>query len=213
MNFDAFKETTISSPQNNRTESTPDKPPSTGKPLFPIIKPLPPQELSPKTPYPHTIPPLMKVAFAITITKDGKFQDGAAVLAYSIIESFKNDPIEISFIAFVHPNVSTSRPYLRQIGYSVIEAPTPINVSAIKGKFLREHINDKAGCCGAAELIKLYSYRLALITLLSSLVTIFRLTDFEWVVHLDADVIVTQVLNDITIALTPFFSRSWSSFL
>jgi hypothetical protein len=104
----------------------------------------------------------MKVAFAITITKDGKFQDGAAVLAYSIIESFKNDPVEISFVAFVHPDVSTSRPYLRQIGYSVIEAPTPINVSAIQGKFLREHINDKAGCCGAAELIKLYSYRLIL---------------------------------------------------
>jgi hypothetical protein len=106
-----------------------------------------------------TKPPLMKVAFAITITKDGRFQDGAAVLAHSIIKAFQHDPIEISFVAFVHPNVTTSRPFLRRIGFSVIEAPTPINVSAIQGKFLREHINDKAGCCGAAELIKLYSYR------------------------------------------------------
>jgi hypothetical protein len=103
--------------------------------------------------------PLMKVAFAITITKDGRFQDGAAVLAHSIIESFQHEPIDISFVAFVHPNVSTSRAYLRKIGFFVIEAPTPINVSAIRGKYLREHINDKAGCCGAAELIKLYSYR------------------------------------------------------
>lgn len=148
------------------------------------------------TPPPTTPPTMMKVAFAITITKDGKFQDGAAVLAYSIIESFKNDPIDISFVAFVHPNVTTSRPYLRQIGFSVIEAPTPINVSAIKGKFLREHINDKAGCCGAAELIKLYSYRFAPDLLIVN--KLHRLTDFDWVVHLDADVIITKV------SLTPY---------
>lgn len=37
--------------------------------------------------------------------------------------------------------------------------PTPVNESAIQGKFLRDHINDKAGCCGAKELLKLYSYR------------------------------------------------------
>jgi hypothetical protein len=118
------------------------------------------------------------------------------------------DPI-LSFAEFVHFSFLRSTPVHRKLVQLHCEPPQV----AIKGKFLREHINDKAGCCGAAELIKLYSYRLALITLLSILVTIFRLTDFEWVVHLDADVIVTQVLNDITVALTPFFSRSWSSFL
>ena len=39
-----------------------------------------------------------------------------------------------------------------------ILVPTPINSSAIKFDFLREKIN-KNGCCGAAELIKLNSYR------------------------------------------------------
>lgn len=65
----------------------------------------------------------------------------------------------------------------------VIETPTPVNVSAIRGKWLREHINDKAGCCGAAELIKLYSY---------------RLVEYDWVIHLDADVLIFQVWHIIT---------------
>ena len=62
--------------------------------------------------------------------------------------------------------------------YRVIETPTPVNVSAIQGKWLREHINDKAGCCGAAELIKLYAY---------------RMVEYDWVIHLDADVLIFQV--------------------
>ena len=59
----------------------------------------------------------LQVAFAITITRDGKFQDGAAVMAYSIDQAFRNDNMDISMIAFVHPNVSTSRPVLEKVGY------------------------------------------------------------------------------------------------
>jgi hypothetical protein len=59
----------------------------------------------------------MQVAFAITITRDGKFQDGAAVMAYSIDRAFRNDSMDISMIAFVHPNVTTSRPFLERVGY------------------------------------------------------------------------------------------------
>lgn len=99
-----------------------------------------------------------RLAFIITITKDGFFQDGAAVLAYSIIKTTRNSAYDISFIAFVHPNVTTSRVGLRRLGFHVIEVPTPVNITAIKYQFLREHI-DKNGCCGAAELIKLTSYR------------------------------------------------------
>jgi hypothetical protein len=67
-----------------------------------------------------------RIAFAITITKDGSFQDGAAVLAYSIISNSAGRDYDISLLAFVHPNVSTSRPMLKKLGYHVIEAPTPI---------------------------------------------------------------------------------------
>lgn len=102
---------------------------------------------------------LRRYAFAITITKDGFFQDGAAVLAYSIVRMFDdNINAKFSFIAFVHPSVNASRAVLKRLGYHVIVAPTPVNVSAIAGPILRDKI-DKNGCCGASELIKLNSYR------------------------------------------------------
>lgn len=118
-----------------------------------------------------------RYAYAITITKDGFFQDGAAVLAYSIMKYSQNAPYDISFIAFVHPNVTSSRPGLQRLGFHVIEVPIPINVSAIKFDFLREKIN-KNGCCGSSELIKLTAY---------------RLMQYDRVVHLDADVIFLNV--------------------
>ena len=59
----------------------------------------------------------MSIAFAITITRDGPFQDGAAVMLWSILQAFGQDDLDISFVSFVHPNVTTSRPLLRKIGY------------------------------------------------------------------------------------------------
>ena len=67
-----------------------------------------------------------RIAFAITITKDGSFQDGAAVLAFSLYNSNMTKEFDISLVAFVHPNVTTSRPILNRLGYHVIEVQTPI---------------------------------------------------------------------------------------
>jgi hypothetical protein len=133
------------------------------------------------TTHPSTRPKRRRVAYAITITKDGFFQDGAAVLAYSIFNVSKHSPFDISLVAFVHPNVTLCRPTLQKLGFHVIESPKPINVSAISTNFtfLRDKI-EKNGCCGASELIKLNSY---------------RLMQYEWVVHLDAD---TYMLNPIS---------------
>jgi hypothetical protein len=52
-----------------------------------------------------------RLAYVITITKDGFFQDGAAVLLYSIIKysEYTRLSYDISFIAFVHPTVQSSR--------------------------------------------------------------------------------------------------------
>ena len=92
-----------------------------------------------------------RIAYAITITKDGLFGlDGAAVLSYSIMKASLNGPYDISFIAFVHPNVTTTRQGLTNLGFHVIEVPIPINTRAIKFEFLREKIN-KNGCCGSSE--------------------------------------------------------------
>lgn len=104
------------------------------------------------------LPSRKRIAYAITITKDGFFQDGAAVLVYSILKSSVNSPYDVSFVAFVHPNVTLARDGLTKIGFHVIEVPIPINTTAIKFDFLREKIN-KNGCCGSSEMIKLSSYR------------------------------------------------------
>lgn len=122
-----------------------------------------------------------RLAYAITITKDGLFQDGAAVLAYSIMEQHRGKKYDVSLVAFVHPNVTTSRPALEKIGFHVIESPTPINSSAIKFKWFREHI-DKNGCCGSSELIKLNSY---------------RLLQYDKVIHMDADTFLLNPIDDV----------------
>lgn len=70
-----------------------------------------------------------RIAYAITISKDGSFQDGAAILAYSIYEASKNFNDVISFVAFVHPNVKTSRPALKRLGFHVIEGETNITTT------------------------------------------------------------------------------------
>lgn len=128
-----------------------------------------------------------RLAYAITITKDGPFLDGAAILAYSIVQSSKFSNYVNSLVAFVHPNVTKSREGLKKLGYHVIEVPIPINVSAIKFEFLREKIN-KNGCCGASELIKLSSY---------------RLIQYHRVIHLDADVILMNPISEL-------FERNYS---
>jgi hypothetical protein len=134
---------------------------------------------------PPVLPPVKpkrkRYAYAITITKDGFFQDGAAVLAYSIMKYSWNATYDISFVAFVHPNVTLARPGLAKLGFHVIEVPIPVNRTAIKFDFLREKI-DKNGCCGSAEMIK---------------VTAYRLTQYERVIHLDADVIFLNVKGPI----------------
>lgn len=137
----------------------------------------PPPPPPPPVVYQHPTVKRKRYAYAITITKDGFFQDGAAVLAYSIMKYSWNASYDISFVAFVHPNVTTSRPGLEKLGFHVIEVPIPINRTAIQFEFLREKI-EKNGCCGSSELIKLTSY---------------RLLQYERVIHLDADVIFLNV--------------------
>ena len=112
-------------------------------------------------------------------------------MAYSIYNVSKNVDFDISLLAFVHPNVTKARPLLTKMGFHVIVAPTPINPQAIRFEFLRTKI-DKNGCCGSAELIKLNSY---------------RLLDFDYVVHLDAD---TFLLNPIDELFDPNSSTAYS---
>jgi len=118
------------------------------------VRPTPPVEAEATLP---PTPPRLKIAVAVTVTVDGPYLDGAAVLQHSI--RMTNSIHDVSMVAIVHPGVVTTRPALAKLGFEVIEFPPPITSAEIKGKHLRETI-DKSGCCGTLELLKLYAWKL-----------------------------------------------------
>lgn len=99
----------------------------------------------------------LKIAVAITVTKDGDYLDGAAVLQHSFrLTKSRHD---VDYVAIVHKDVKTTRDALASLGFIIHEYEQPIFSSEIQGKHLRETI-DKSGCCGALELLKLRAYQL-----------------------------------------------------
>ena len=72
-----------------------------------------------------------KIAFAITVTKDGPYLDGAAVLVQSIIAT--NSRYQADIVAIVHPGVQTTRQALKDIGFRVIEFEPPVYANQIEG--------------------------------------------------------------------------------
>ncbi|GAB5031602.1 Hypothetical protein NocV09_00601550 [Nannochloropsis oceanica] len=121
------------------------------------------------------------VAYVISVTADGPYMDGAAVLAHSIRKASTDSKYGIDLIAMVHPNVTTSRAALMRAGWKVLERDIPLDINEIQGDYLRERIA-KNGCCGATELLKLYAW---------------RLTDYHRVVHLDMDSLLLQPLDEL----------------
>ena len=67
------------------------------------------------------------------------------------------------------------------MGYELLIRDTPVNVTEIKGKFLRETIV-RRGCCQEKELIKLWAY---------------TIIDYPIVVHLDIDTMVLQPMDEL----------------
>ena len=117
-----------------------------------------------------------KIAYAITVTKDGPFVDGALVLGYAAKKihqssngfQSKYDP---ELVAFVAPGVTTSRQILANYGWKILEREVPVKLDEIENKEYADNMK-KSGCCGADEFLKLWAY---------------TLTDYHRVVHLDMD--------------------------
>jgi hypothetical protein len=87
-----------------------------------------------------TVPILKKtIAYAITVTKDGPFVDGAIVLGYSALKvhdrslGYKSN-YNAELVAFVVPSVVTSRPLLESHGWKIIERPLPVSLDEIENK-------------------------------------------------------------------------------
>ena len=130
-----------------------------------------------------------RVAYAITVTKDGHFVDGALVLGYSakkVHDAASGYPsqYEADLIAFVAPTVKYARPVLEAYGWKVLERNLPVELNEIENKAYAESMRN-SGCCGADEFLKLWAY---------------TLTEYERVIHLDMDSIIYQ--NMVCIYLT-----------
>jgi hypothetical protein len=147
----------------------------------------PPQVIDPIIPT-ATYPPKMKptIAYAITVTKDGPFVDGALVLGFAAkkYHSFSygvSSGYKAELVAFVTKQVKTSREVLSRFGWRIIEKDLPVAVSEIENQdYAQRMVN--SGCCGADEFLKLWA---------------FTLTEYHRVVHLDMDSIVFKNMDEL----------------
>lgn len=57
------------------------------------------------------------IGYAISVTADGPYMDGAAVLAHGIRKAMAESKYGYDLIALVYPNVSSSRPALERAGW------------------------------------------------------------------------------------------------
>ena len=134
--------------------------------------------------------PIITIGIASTISNCGPdpFTEGAAVLKYSIdltsassSSSQSGGKYDYEFYIMYHPDALQCVLPLQDLGFHLLERPTPVNVSDIQGDILRERIENN-GCCGERELIKLEAY---------------RLTQHPVVIHLDLDVLVLKPMDPI----------------
>ena len=111
------------------------------------------------------------VAYAITVTKDGRYIDGAAVLGEAVGHVHKQSRWNYALVAIVHVSVSKSIPPLRALGWHIVRRDLPFSLDAIENQEYAEAVKSN-GCCGHLELLKLHAW---------------SLTRYAWVVHLDMD--------------------------
>jgi hypothetical protein len=130
--------------------------------------------------------PKKKIAYAITVTKDGPFLDGALVLGHSakrVHDASKgfSSEYDAELIAFVVKSVVKTRDILIAHGWKIIEKPLPVTLDEIENEGYRNEMRD-SGCCGADEFLKLWAY---------------TLTEYHRVVHLDMDFAIFQNMDEL----------------
>ena len=83
-----------------------------------------------------------RVAYAITVTKDGHFVDGALVLGHSALRVHNASKGFVSqydadLVAFVAPTVVTARSVLQAYGWKILERGLPVPLGEIENQVER----------------------------------------------------------------------------
>lgn len=130
--------------------------------------------------------PRKRIAYAITVTKDGPFVDGALVLGYAARkyhDAQKGFPsqYDVDLVAFVVPTVTSTREILTKFGWRIIEREIPVALDEIENQKYADAMRN-SGCCGADEFLKLWAY---------------TLTEYHRVIHLDMDSILFKNMDEL----------------
>ena len=106
------------------------------------------------------------IAYAISLVKCGDHQstaggliDAAIVMRHSIHLTHQHSKYDYKMYAIVHTNAQDCSQLLRDVGFEISVVDSPVQVSEIRGEYLKKSIH-KEWCCGADEFIKLYAYEL-----------------------------------------------------
>ena len=142
---------------------------------------------------PPAAPPVV-IAYAISLIKCSDKQsstsgllDAATILRHSIHRTSIRNPssgskYDYKLYAIVHSRLAShcSRP-LTDLGYEVLLRDAPVEISEIRGEYLRKNVH-KEWCCGADEFVKLYAY---------------MITSHPIVVHTDIDFMYHAPMDDL----------------
>jgi hypothetical protein len=135
------------------------------------------------------------IGYFVSITKCGgkkisrELFDAASVLKRSIEHNSYPFNQKARYRSSINVFVSVRDPQNRQcieeldaIGYTILPRDSPVNSSEIGGNGFLRKVIDSDGCCGTAELMKLY---------------IYEMEEYLVAVHLDFDSLVLQPLDEL----------------
>lgn len=102
-----------------------------------------PDPMTPTEPVSFGAQPSEVVTIGVAVTVTGCHAsfplDGAIVLKHSFLRH-PSERYRYQFYAIYHPEAAKCVPMLADAGYVLLERPTPVNVSAIRGEYLRRTI-------------------------------------------------------------------------
>ena len=135
----------------------------------------------------------IQIAYAISLIRCSDFQsstsgllDAATILRHSVHNTSIRNPksgskYDYKLYAIVHTKAKDCSHILSDLGYEVILKDSPVDISEIKGEYLRKNVH-KEWCCGADEFVKLYAY---------------TINQHPIVVHTDIDFMYYQPMDDV----------------
>eukprot|EP00581_Thalassiosira_minuscula_P016510 CAMPEP_0183719362 /NCGR_PEP_ID=MMETSP0737-20130205/12339_1 /TAXON_ID=385413 /ORGANISM="Thalassiosira miniscula, Strain CCMP1093" /LENGTH=499 /DNA_ID=CAMNT_0025949079 /DNA_START=65 /DNA_END=1564 /DNA_ORIENTATION=+ len=137
--------------------------------------------------------PKATIAYAISLIRCSDFQsstsgllDAATILRHSVHKTSIRNPAsgsryDYKLYAIVHTKAASCSQILSDLGYEVLLRDSPVQISEIRGNYLRKNVH-KEWCCGADEFVKLMAY---------------TIEDHPIVVHTDIDFMYYQPMDTI----------------